>query len=70
MKRVKCKARCVRCKKVFVTNNIDKLFMRHYTVLICPRCEGDYASQLMNNIFGKIAVKKDEVEGFNEILRS
>lgn len=61
MKRVKCKARCVRCKKVFVTTNIDKLFMRHYTILICPRCENEYASRLINRIFDKITVKKKEV---------
>lgn len=61
MKKVKCKARCIRCKRVFVTTNIDKLFMRYYTAVICPRCEDEFASQLVDNIFSKITCNKDEV---------
>ena len=57
MKRKKCKAKCIKCKRVFVTTNIDKLFMRHNTAVVCNRCQEALANSLLTGILEKILSK-------------
>lgn len=58
MHRKKCKARCIKCKRVFVTTNIDKLFMRHNTCVICNHCQDAFAQSLLTGLLEKIMVPK------------
>ena len=60
-KRVKC--RCIHCKKMFVTSKNDKIFMKHFTGVICDKCEDELAKKIANElpekIFNIFGIKSD-----------
>lgn len=60
MHRKKCKARCVKCKRVFVTTNVDKLFMRRHMTVICNGCQDAFAQSLLSELLDKIMVNSIE----------
>lgn len=51
-KKVKCK--CRRCGKVFVTTKADKIFMKHFTGVICNKCYDDLTNKIALELPSKI----------------
>ena len=53
------KSRCKRCRKIFVTTRAEKIYTKHFSVSICPKCWKEFADEYAKRVMEKMFTKKE-----------